>query len=139
MAIRLINSCLNNQLRSICQNALELEGLNDLVKAYLPKHLAEYCQVGSFNKGYLTLILSHSEWGTELRYSLPEVRDQLRKEGGLYQLVGIKIAMDDKIENSPSKAKKVKVLSPSARKAFLLASQRCGYEPLKKALLKLAE
>ncbi|KTC76772.1 DUF721 domain-containing protein [Legionella brunensis] len=139
--MRRINRCLNSQLQEICQNALELEGLSTLVKTHLPPHLSNYCKVGSFLKGALTLTITNAAWATELRYNLPELRDKLRKEAGLYQLTGIKISIES--ENNPltaiSKTKRTITLSPAARNAIHIASEQCDYEPLKEALQQLAK
>ncbi|WED43237.1 DUF721 domain-containing protein [Legionella cardiaca] len=138
--MRRINRCLNPQLLEICQNAIELEGLNALVKTYLPAHLVNYCNVGSFLRGSLTLTITNSAWATELRYAIPELRDKLRREAGLYQLVGIKITVIEENSHQLATCNKNKTipLSNSARDTIRIASEQCNYEPLKKALQQLS-
>lgn len=137
--MRRINRCLNPQLVEICQNAMELESLNSLVKTFLPSHLTNYCNVGSFIRGSLTLTIPNANWATELRYLIPELRDKLRKDAGLYQLTGIKIGIIENAESNYSKKSKKKLsLSNAARTAIYSASEQCDYEPLKTALRQLA-
>jgi hypothetical protein len=89
--MRPINLCFNKQIIDICQRAAELEALNIRVKTYLPENLREFCSVGSFEKGCLILTTPDAVWATQLRYALPNLRDLLRKEAGLYQLSAIKV------------------------------------------------
>ncbi|CEK11890.1 DUF721 domain-containing protein [Legionella hackeliae] len=137
--MRRINRCLNSQLMEICLNSMELEGLNTLIKSYLPPHIANYCNIGSFVRGSLTLAVSNAAWATELRYNLPELRDRLRKEAGLYQLTGIKLIIEDtKNVLPPTKSSKTLALTMNSRSVIHCASEQCNYEPLKEALQKLA-
>ena len=93
--MRKISHCLNPALTSICKRAIELESLTVMIQAYLPEHCRGACSVGSFNKGCLTLVLNDPKWASELRYRLPELRDQLRQNQGLYQLGSIKLGIQD--------------------------------------------
>ncbi|MDI9819222.1 MULTISPECIES: DUF721 domain-containing protein [unclassified Legionella] len=137
--MRPISHCLNNQLSKICQHTLQLDALDALLKSSLPPHLVGHCQTGGFSKGCLTISIDNASWATELRYLLPELRDKLRKEAGLYQLVSIKIAI--KHADAPAKAKKQKkaaTLSSAARVAIRAASEQCDDPTLKGALQQLA-
>lgn len=99
--MRHITSCLssrrglNQRLANICRHAMELETLNTVVKKFLPPHLRERCNVGSFLKNNLTLTVDSAVWSTELHYHLGEIRDKLRSQGGLPQLSSIKIAVNN--------------------------------------------
>jgi len=140
--MRRINRCLNKQLADICHRAVQLDELNLKVKQLLPESLRAHCHVGSFGKGCLLLVVDKAEWATELRYGLPELRDNLRQKAGIYQLSSIKIEIADdsgqlasvkvKPENSPS-------LSTAARDACRNAGETCSYDPLKRVLLNLAK
>lgn len=92
--MRRINRCLNKQLRDICQNVVQLDVLNEKLAAFLPNSLQGSCQVASFNRGCLLICIIKPALATELRYYLPTLRDALRQEGGLYQLLSIKIQVD---------------------------------------------
>ena len=89
--MRHITRCLNSKLTTICQQAIKLEELNAKINQYLPEELREQCTVGSFNNCCLVLVISNPEWALQLRYSLPELRDTLRRDAGLHQLASIKI------------------------------------------------
>lgn len=91
--MRHITRCSNVILTEICQQAIKLEALTAKIKPYLPEALREDCTVGSFNNGCLTLVITNPMWAVQLRYSLPELRDTLRKEAGIHQLASIKIHM----------------------------------------------
>lgn len=102
--MRSISQCLNKQLADICQRSVQLEELSNKVRRMLPETLANTCHVGSFNKGCLLLTTTDAAWASQLRYMIPELRDKLRKEGGMYQLTSIKIVVTEptvRYENQP--------------------------------------
>ncbi|WP_131782674.1 DUF721 domain-containing protein [Legionella gresilensis] len=138
--MRPINRCLNKQLADICQQVIQLDKLNSLLKPLLPSHLQEFCQIGSFNKGSLLINLTNATWATELRYYLPTLRDKLRKEAGLYQLMNIKIQLIS-VDNTKETKRlaKEQQLSLQARNIIREVGDLCTYKPLKQALLHLAE
>lgn len=94
MQIRHISKCINSKLSKICMEAIQLEELSYLVAAYLPDELRPHCQVGSFRSGKLTLVTTHANWATTLRYAIPELRDALRSQAKLHQLISIDIKID---------------------------------------------
>ncbi|QMT61251.1 MULTISPECIES: DUF721 domain-containing protein [unclassified Legionella] len=136
--MRSISRCLNKQLADLCQRSVQLEELANKIKLMLPDVLANQCQVGSFNKGCLLLTTTDAAWATQLRYAIPELRDKLRKEAGMYQLSSIKVTVIEPLieyeKTSPSKHS----LSKKAKEIIISESQQCNYEPLQKALLHLA-
>jgi len=139
--MRSIRHCLNKQLIDICQRSIQLEELSNKVSQLLPENLAKECQVGSFNKGCLILTTTSATWASQIRYALPELRDKLRAEAGMYQLSSIKINVIDVIYHSrlASKTPGTQPLSEKAKASIINESQHCSYQPLQKALLHLAQ
>ncbi len=137
--MRRINSCTNNQLKTLCQQSIELEELSLKLQNYLPEAFKTHCQIGSFMQGCLFIITKDPIWASQLRYQLPELRDRLRKEGGLYKLSSIKIAI--KSEHTSIKPKKIKTraFSPSTHKIILETAAQISYQPLKDAFKKCIE
>lgn len=138
--MRSISHCLNKQLIDLCQRSMQLEELSNKIVQFLPENLVAECQVGSFNKGCLLLKVSNSVWASQLRYAIPELRDRLRKEAGMYQLTAIKIAIIEPHEHVAKPAKKQShELTDKAKATIISESRLCTYQPLKKALLHLAD
>lgn len=133
-----IRYCLNKQLADICQRSVQLEAFTQIINELLPTELAPYCQVSSFNKGCLILAVVDAAWASQLRYALPELRDQLRK-AGMYQLSSIKVNIEPPSDYKKVVKSKTYELSPQAKESILSESQSCSYEPLRKALIHLAE
>ncbi|WP_058523352.1 DUF721 domain-containing protein [Legionella birminghamensis] len=130
---------MNKQLAEICLKSAEIDKLNTEVKKYLPEHLSPHCQVGSFSRGTLTLHIHNPAWATELRYCLPDLRDSLRRESGLYQLASVKIAVASENYEQHSPPKKTRQFLSAATCSSLYAlSEVCSYEPLRDALRNLA-
>ena len=134
-----IRYCLNKQLAEICQRSVQLEEFTQIINTLLPVELAPYCKVSSFNKGSLILGATDAAWATQIRYAIPELRDKLRK-AGMYQLSSIKV----NVEPPNTEYKKVKKsqtydLTQQAKETIISESQNCSYEPLRQALIHLAE
>ncbi len=89
--MRHISKCLNSKLSQICTEAIKLETLSSLILNYLPEELQPHCRVGSFRSGKLILITQNPNWATQLRYLAPELRNRLRSEAKLHQLVSVEI------------------------------------------------
>ncbi|MGM9452595.1 DciA family protein [Legionella bozemanae] len=138
--MRSISRCLNKQLTDLCQRSVQLEELTNKIKLMLPEALANECQVGSFNKGCLLLTTTDAAWASQLRYAIPELRDKLRKEAGMYQLSSIKVTViEPQIHYEKSRPLQKHGLSEKAKATIISESQSCTYEPLQKALLHLAD
>lgn len=138
--MRSISRCLNKQLVDICQRSVQLEELSNKVAQLLPEGLAKECQVGSFNKGCLVLTTSDAVWASQLRYSIPELRDKLRKEAGMYQLSSIKVNVIEPVMHYKQATKEIAhSISENAKASIISESQHCTYQPLKNALLHLAD
>lgn len=138
--MRRINRCLNPRLIDICQRTRQLEELNTAIAHFLPPTLKEYCHVGSFNKGCLIIVVKDPAWGSQLRYILPELRDKLRAEAGLYQLSSIKISIDaGSMEPTILKKTNKRSLSTKTLEGMVSSADQCDYAPLKKALNQLAK
>ena len=136
--MRRINRCLNTRLIEICKRTVQLEELNSKVFSYLPITLQEHCHVGSFNGGCLVIVANNPVWASQLRYSIPELRDILRIEAGIYQLTSIKITVAV-IEATPiAKKNTAPILSTHAREAIIEGGDQCSYRPLRDALHNLA-
>lgn len=136
-----IKDCLNPQLIKICQHTKQLETLNETLKRYLSSPLVDHCQVGHFAQGCLVITTTSSSWATELRYSLPNLRDKLRKEAGLYQLASIKIQIIEQTTQptTPAKSRNKVTLSAAAREIIENAAAQSTYPPLQDALYKLSQ
>jgi len=136
--MRQINQCLNKQLHDICRRTVQLDDLTLKITRYLNSPLRDHCKAASFNRGCLVITTTNA-WATELRYELPHLRDQLRKNAGIYQLTSIQInVFDANAENNAEKIRKPSLtLSENARKVILQAKATCKYLPLKEALSHL--
>lgn len=141
--MRPIKQCLNKQLANICQQSIELEELTQKLSALLPENLVACCHVARFNKGRLILTTPNAAWASQLRYAIPELRDRLRKEAGMYQLMSIEIIINHSSGHTEQKTKAQKAkppkLSEEAKATIISESQFCTYEPLQQALFHLAK
>lgn len=136
------HECLNNQLLTLCQQAFQLDEWTKMVNEFLPSSLKGHCFVSSFSKGKMVISIKEVILATELRYFLPELRDLLRKNGQVYQLVslGIRLYPDNSsLQNTMPLKEEKKTLSLSTRTILRAASIGCAYEPLKEAWQRLAD
>ena len=138
--MRSIKKCLNKQLADLCERSIQLEDLSKKVSQFIPTPLANSCHVGSFSKGCLVLTTSNASFASQLRYALPELRDKLRKEGGIYQLSSIKIIITEPTTEYKKLVSQTSYsLSEQAKTSIIQESEYCSYEPLKQALIHLAQ
>lgn len=137
--MRPIINCLNVQLSDILQRTLLIEEINIKLNKYLPISLKTHCSVGSFSRGNLVIVVNDPVWATQLRYALPELRDKLRVEAGLYQLTSIKVIIASPETIPSSKPSKRPLLTTHARTVINNMGDQCEYLPLKEALHQLAK
>lgn len=139
--MRRIHQCLNRTTSALCQQTLLLEALQEKVNQYIPQHLHAHCQVGQFTKGQLFLTIRNPIFATELRYLLPQLRDYLRSEGRLYQLVSIKLNIEPALFSYIDSAQNntYKKLSADSQQRIIAAAKNCKYEPLKDVLMSIAK
>lgn len=135
--MRHIKQCFNTTLAKFVEQAEHLDNLNQVVKQHLPSSLQDHCRVASFYLGCLILTVTDAVWLTELRYLVPELRDNLRRNAGLYQLSSIKISVATTEVHQPQKKKQKINLSSQARYHIQEIANSCEYPPLKQALHQL--
>ncbi len=136
--MRRIHRCLNNRLREICQRTVQLEALQLQLSSSLPEALQAHCQVGSFTRGCLVIVTTDAVWASQLRYSVPELRDKLRREAKLYQLSSIKVTVATTEMARLRTTKRPTTLSTTAQATITAGAEHCQYAPLKQALYRLA-
>lgn len=137
-----INRCLNANVLDICQRVVQLEDMNKKVRRFLPDALSESCYVGSFTKGCLVIVTPDPVWASQLRYCIPDLRDKLRSEAGIYQLTSIKVTVSiDSVTSAidTKKNKRANSISNKSREIISNQAKLCDYNPLKEALERLAE
>ncbi|RUR10722.1 DUF721 domain-containing protein [Legionella septentrionalis] len=140
MFMRPINQCLNPKLAELCQQALRSESLKDKVSQHLPPLFQKHCSIAGFNKGCLILLVDDAIWATQLRFLLPELRDKLRQEAGIYQLASIKLLLNPAEQiQIKTKTPVPHMLSLPNKMAIMHAAEQCSFLPLKNALYKLAK
>ncbi|MDP3559804.1 MAG: DciA family protein [Legionellaceae bacterium] len=134
--MRHIHDCFNPTLQALCHRAKEMEAWTKLLKTHLPMPLSEYCHVGSFLQGSLTIVLKDPVWATELRYYLPALRDKLRTSG-IFQLASIKIKLQEfpVVEKKPKAPPKI--LPEKTRALIRAGADQVTYAPLREALQKI--
>ena len=139
--MRSIRNCLNKQLTELCQHSLQLEEWSNKVALLLPQNLAKECRVGGFNKGCLVLTTTDSSWASLLRYAIPElIVEQTKKRSWNVSIVLNQSDMVEPIVNYEKPNLEIThTLSEKAKATIMSESQSCTYQPLKKALLHLAE
>lgn len=136
--MRPINECFNQKLAKIYKQSLEANNLTKIIHKFLPEFLHIHCKVGSFYEGTLTILTTNSGCANQLRFLLPELRDNLRKYENLYQLTNIKVKIDNPEIKKTKKIKIKKDFSDKARTIINELAQQCEYAPLKEALIKLS-
>lgn len=139
--MRPIRTCMNKTLKTICKQAMQIEQVSELVQPLLPDSLQNECQVASFHRGRLKLVCKNPNKATELRYLLPELRDKLRINAKLYNLMSIDVIIQYELNHSKPHVLKSNnmVLSEKTKSHLLQFASECQYQPLQEALYRLIE
>ena len=99
--------CLNDNLNKIIDSSSQVKQINQLLPLYLPSPINQYCHASLFKSGILYLELGNPSFATEIRYLIPELRNQLRKNHGMFDLISIKASFNpNKTNNEPQKISK---------------------------------
>lgn len=112
--MRHISNCINSSLSKICAHASAIEKLSILLMQFIPDEMKKHCRVGNFDNGCLIIVVDDSTWASQLRFMLPEIRDNLRLKAKLYHLSSIKITIsrEEKILTKSKKSGNKKSTSP---------------------------
>jgi len=78
------------QLKDMYQKVESIKKLDKLLKRFLDPALAAHCKVANIQKSCLILETTSPAWATRLRYQIPDLLNQLRKDGGLHHLGSIR-------------------------------------------------
>ena len=136
--MRHISSCLTKELQTIYQRTLQLTEFQQKINSYLPEILPEQYSVSSFVRGCLIITTNTPTVEAQFRYIIPWLRNKLRNEAGMYQLVSIKLTVINPKSNAKLTVQQTTRLSKTTQAIIITASETCQYEPLKAALQKLA-
>lgn len=130
--------CLNDKLNNIIDSTEQVKQINRLLTQSLPAPLNQHCRASSFQSGILYLELDNPSLATEIRYLIPELRNHLRSNHRMYDLISIKASFN--ANKSPTKPKnKIKPVESGAKAANTIRQHLTGLDdPLSHALKQLA-
>ena len=140
-----------HSLGKIIQKAKSIENLQKQLQKELPNPIAQHVWVGTYENGILTLLVDSAAIATQLRFSVPDIRENLRQQPQWYGLksISVKIIVDppkssvEKPLKSDHEIKKTMDISKqSANLLVELANSidDChGGDVLKKALIRIAK
>ena len=137
--MRRITDCFNSTVNTLVKRATEIDKLDNIVQQYFPEAAHIPCKVGSFNQGCLVLLVSDPGWASQLRFSLPILRDSLLQYSGLHQLSSIKITLqiDGMSLEAPATPQPPPSKLSSRAREHIMNGADCAYQPLKDALERL--
>lgn len=84
-------SAINATLIKYYQSTIEINRIDVHLQQLLPEPLKNNCHASAFIKGVLILTTAHANFAYQLKFLLPTLRDQLRKEAKLYGIASIKV------------------------------------------------
>ncbi len=76
-------------LGGLLQHANYLHALAPKVQHKLPETIAKHCQLANYRQGRLILAVDNQAIATRLRFTLPDLRQQLRQDPDFCGLIGI--------------------------------------------------
>lgn len=127
----------NAILAQIFEKARYLSDLNTRLLRHIEPELAAHCQIANFAKGVLHIEVDSANWGTKLRYQVPDLLKVFRSEEQMHNLINIKTYINPP-SAKPRTLPSVAPLSAEAKIAISAAAESTTDEKLKAALRRLA-
>lgn len=84
-------NCINPNILGLYKKSADLEHVSHKILKHLPEKMLGEVKIASFDKGLLVLSYNKQAIASELRYLIPELRNNLRVKEKLYNIVNIKI------------------------------------------------
>jgi hypothetical protein len=78
-------------LGQIIQRAQHIHTLQNDLKLELGSEFSGHFWVGSYENGFLTLLVDSASLATKLRFSIPDIRENLRKQNAWFGLKSINV------------------------------------------------
>ena len=119
------------ELQSLNRELRQLAALQNALTELLPGNLATSSGVALAKAGELTLFADNGAVAAKLRHMAPRILESLRQRG--FEITGIHLQVQVRIRDNPLPQKQIS-LSPEARSAIDLLSERLEASPLKSAL-----
>lgn len=75
-----------------------LKALEKKISPCLPEELRDFCRVANYENGVLKLAVPNSVWGTRLRYSIPELLNNLCNNNDLPKIKSIEYYIEPRFD-----------------------------------------
>jgi len=122
------------ELQTLNQKTRQLMALQSVLAEVLPGDLATSVSVALVKAGELTLSADNGAVAAKLRQMAPRILIKLRQLG--HEITGIRLQVQVRMRDNSLSPKQIS-LSPRARDAINLLSERLETSPLKAALKRL--
>ena len=122
------------ELQALNRKTRQLMALQSVLAEVLPGNLATSVSVALVKAGELTLSADNGAVAAKLRQMAPRILIKLRQQG--HEITGIRLQVQVSMRDNPLPQKQIS-LSPRARDAINLLSERLDTSPLKAALKRL--
>ena len=119
------------ELQSLNRELRQLAALQNALAELLPGNLATSSGVALAKAGELTLFADNGAVAAKLKHMAPRILESLRQRE--FEITGIHVQVQVRIRDNPLPQKQIS-LSPEARTAIDLLSERLDASPLKSAL-----
>lgn len=93
--IKRITSSINENLLRYYKTTLEMAKIDPIVQELLPEPLKAHTKVSAFAKGVLILTTTNANFAYQLKFMLPNLREQLRKKAAIYAIASIKVQIGE--------------------------------------------
>lgn len=85
-------------LNHIFDKLSTIKAIERQVQPFLPPDLAKHCRLANVEDNRLIFAVKNSLWGTQLKFTLPELLGILRTQAGLPALASISYYIDPEFE-----------------------------------------
>lgn len=125
-------------LRDIMDHAHNLEHLSSLLERHLASSLYTHCRVANYRDKTLVIVTDSPVWSTRLRYELPRLRSELRREPELRELRDIRIRIAPTAVHIPQEPPRPRPISSQSAAILRTVAETIPDNRLRAALLRLS-
>lgn len=132
------------ELQGLLRKVMQLSAIQTKLRTYLHPDIFQYCQVGNYAQGVLTLITANGSVATQIRFQGPDLIRKFKEDNVLKAIREIQCKVRPYHQASPptpdnTPVQKMNLLSQESANHVRAIAESMTDEKLREAMLKLAK
>ena len=125
-------------LQNLVKKAQRIQQLGKMLESRLDPSFPGNFTLANINDGVATILANSSAWATRLRYHIPDILDELKKQLRQDRVKTVRIKIAPTHQDIPAIEKKQNKLSREAASYLIRTADDFGDSPIRDTLLSIA-